>query len=88
MNRRTTAGALAAYRAAVLADPSIKGIYKRYSECLAATRGTPEEVLKVLNAAVSTGEADAGTYITLGALFEKKSLYPKAISYYNKATAA
>jgi tetratricopeptide (TPR) repeat protein len=42
-------------------------------------------VLKVLNAAVAAGEADAATYATLGIMFEKKSLYPKAISYYNKA---
>ena len=77
-------GALTAYRAAAAADPSIKGIYKRYSE-LVVPRGTPEEVIKVLTAAVTSGEADANTYIALGAIFEKKLLYPKAISYYNKA---
>jgi tetratricopeptide (TPR) repeat protein len=81
--QKDMSGALAAYRAAATADPSIKGIYKRYCE-LVATRGTPEEVQKVLGAAVSCGEADANTYITLGTIFEKKSLYPKAISYYNK----
>jgi tetratricopeptide (TPR) repeat protein len=77
-------GALSAYRAAVSADPSIKGIYKRYSEVV-ATRGTPEEVMKVMSTAVAAGEADPGAYVTLGSIFEKKLLYPKAISYYNKA---
>jgi tetratricopeptide (TPR) repeat protein len=83
-DQKDYAGALMAYRAALTADPSIKGIYKRYGECIAA-HGTPDEALKVLSAAVSAGEADAGAYISLGALFEKKLQYPKAISYYNKA---
>jgi len=77
-------GALMAYRSAHAADPGLKGFYKRYCE-LVVSRGTTEEVNSVLNAAVSAGEADANTYITLGVMFEKKNQYPKAIAAYNKA---
>jgi tetratricopeptide (TPR) repeat protein len=76
--------AFSAYHAAITADPSIKGVFKRYAE-LVVTRGAPEEVLKVLTTAVSAGEADAVTYSTLGSIYEKKLLYPKAAACYNKA---
>jgi tetratricopeptide (TPR) repeat protein len=73
-----------AYRAALAADPAIKGVYKRYSE-LVISRGTPEEVLTVLTNTVSAGEAVAQTYATLGSIYEKKSVFPKAIDFYNSA---
>jgi tetratricopeptide (TPR) repeat protein len=76
--------AFVAYRAALDADPSIKGVYKRYAE-LVISRGTPEEVLTVLTNSVNAGEADAQTYSTLGAIYEKKQLLPKAVAFYNKA---
>ncbi|HUI90867.1 MAG TPA: tetratricopeptide repeat protein [Chitinivibrionales bacterium] len=76
--------AFLAYRAALEADPNIKGVYKRYAE-LVVSRGTPEEVLTVLTNSVNAGEADAQTYSTLGSIYEKKLLLPKAIAFYNKA---
>ena len=77
-------GAFLAYRAAFAADPQIKGIFKRYGE-LVVSHGTPDEVVMVLGAAISAGEADANTYGTLGNAYEKKTFYPKAISCYNKS---
>ena len=76
--------AFLAYRTALEADPSIKGVYKRYAE-LVISRGTPEEVLTVLTNSVNAGEADAQTYSTLGSIYEKKQLLPKAVAFYNKA---
>jgi len=73
-----------AYRAALMADPTIKGVYKRYSE-LVISRGTPDEVLKVLTNAIKLGEADAQTYAALGSIYEKKEIYQQAISNYQKS---
>ncbi len=83
-DQKDQSGAYLAYRAAFSVNPHIKGIFKRYAELVVA-RGTPEEVLMVLNAAIGAGEADATMYATLGSTYEKKTFYPKAISYYNKA---
>jgi|WetSurMetagenome_2_1015567.scaffolds.fasta_scaffold00249_3 tetratricopeptide (TPR) repeat protein len=77
-------GAFLSYRAALSADPSIKGVNKKYAD-LVISRGTPDEVLAAFSKVVAAGEADASTYATLGAIYEKKLLYPKAMVNYNKA---
>jgi tetratricopeptide (TPR) repeat protein len=83
-DQKDLSGAFLAYRTTLSIDPSIKGVYKRYADLVVA-RGTPDEVLAVLTKVVSAGEADASTYATLGSIYEKKLLYPKAMANYNKA---
>jgi|WetSurMetagenome_2_1015567.scaffolds.fasta_scaffold00119_1 tetratricopeptide (TPR) repeat protein len=85
-NQKDTAGALVAYRAALKADPSIKGFYKRYCEIVMA-KGTPDEIGKALAGAVAAGEADASMYSSLGAIYQKGTQYPKAAAMYQKALA-
>ena len=46
---KNSAGALSAYRAALVADPAIKGIYKHYVELVMA-KGTPEELVSICRA--------------------------------------
>ena len=77
-------GALAAYRAALKLDPTIKGFYKRYAELVIA-KGQQEEVIKVLSGAIGSGEADVGAFTTLGMIYQKKTLYAKALEMYQKA---
>ena len=81
---KSNAGALAAYRAALAADPAIKGFYKRYVE-LVGLKGTPEELVKALTGAVAAGEADAAMYSSLGNVYQKQGAYAKAIDMYQKA---
>ncbi len=83
-DRKDLAGALKAYRKAIAADPSIKGIYKRYYE-LAASQGSAADIEAALSGADNAGEVDAAMYTQLGSIFEKKALYPKALAYYQKA---
>jgi tetratricopeptide (TPR) repeat protein len=83
-DQKDLSGAFLAYRTALSIDPSVKGVYKRYAELVVA-RGTPEEVVAVLTKLVASGEADASAYATLGSIYEKKMLYPKAMASYNKA---
>ncbi|HUI91430.1 MAG TPA: tetratricopeptide repeat protein [Chitinivibrionales bacterium] len=78
------AGALAAYRAALAADPTLKGFYKRYVELVGA-QGTSEELVKALTGAVAAGEADAAMYSSLGNVYQRQGAYPKAIDMYQKA---
>jgi tetratricopeptide (TPR) repeat protein len=77
-------GALAAYRAALAADPSLKGFYKRYVELVGA-KGTPEELVKALTGAIAAGEADAAMYNSLGGVYQKQGAWQKAIDMYQKA---
>jgi tetratricopeptide (TPR) repeat protein len=77
-------GALAAYRAALAADPTLKGFYKRYVE-LVGSNGTAEELVKALTGAMAAGEADAAMYLTLGNVYKTAANYPKAIEMYTKA---
>jgi len=63
-------GALAAYRSALAADPSLKGFYKRYVELVGA-QGTPDELVKALTGAINAQEADAAMYSSLGAVYQK-----------------
>jgi tetratricopeptide (TPR) repeat protein len=83
---KNQAGALAAYRSALAADPSLKGFYKRYVELVGA-RGTPEELVKALTGAIAAGEADAAMYGSLGNVYQKQAAYAKAIDMYQKALA-
>jgi len=68
---KNTFGALAAYRAAIVADPAIKGFYKRYVE-LVLLKGTPDELVKALTGAINAQEADAAMYSSLGAVYQKQ----------------
>ncbi|HEX7510327.1 MAG TPA: tetratricopeptide repeat protein, partial [Chitinivibrionales bacterium] len=77
-------GSLAAYGAAIKADPSIHGFYKRYCE-LAAGRLPQEQMQSILNAAVKNDEADAGMYATLGTIYQKQNACGKAIPCFQKA---
>ena len=58
-DRKEMNGAFASYRAALAADPAIKGIYKRYGE-IAMSRGLPDEEVTVfpLRQARRGGRAD------------------------------
>jgi tetratricopeptide (TPR) repeat protein len=82
--QKDTEGALRAYRKAISLDPAIKGIYKRYYE-LSVSKGSAPDIDAALSGADKTGEVDAAMYIQLGSLSEKKSLFPKALGYYQKA---
>ena len=86
-DRKDLAGSLAAYRAALRANPSIKGFYKKYVDLILKT-GTSEERTAALNGAIGAGEADAGMYIALGDLYRAASNCPKAIQMYDKALEA
>ena len=77
-------GALAAYRKAIKIDPGIKGFYKRYAEIVIA-KGQQAEVVKALTGVVSSGEADFGTYTTLGMIYQKNGSFTKAKEMYQKA---
>ena len=78
------AGALAAYRLALKADPGIRGIYKQYVE-IVMKEGTKEEIVKALTGAIAAGEADAGMYSELGGSFQAQGAYAKAIEMYQKS---
>lgn len=91
-----SATALQSYRNAIAADPAIKGFYKRYASLVMAQKPpekplpkgqkTPEEeVIEVLTAAVTAGEADEEIFTTLAEIYQKKTQYPKAIEMYQKA---
>ena len=82
--RKDLAGALRAYRKAIAADPSLKGIYKRYYE-IAVSQNAVADIEAALNGADKAGEVDGAMFAQLGAFAEKKALYPKAIVYYQKA---
>ncbi len=63
--------ALVAYRAAIKLNPAIKGFYKRYAEIVIA-KGQQEEVITALSNVIKSGEADVGTYQTLGSYLPEK----------------
>jgi tetratricopeptide (TPR) repeat protein len=77
-------GALEAYRTALKVNPSVKGFYKRYAEIVIA-KGQQDEVITTLTKVINAGEADLGTYTTLGMIFQKKKIYGKAVEMYQKA---
>ena len=84
-DRKDNAGALAAYRAVLKADPTAKGFYKKYVE-LVTKNGTRLEITSALNGAIAANEADAGMYIALGDIYKGEALCTKAIPLYNKAS--
>jgi len=77
-------GALAAYKAALIADPAIKGFFKNYV-ALVMAKGMPEETIKALKGAIAAGEADAPMFANLGTVYQKAANYPKAIEMFSKA---
>ena len=77
-------GALEAYRTALKINPSLKGFYKRYAEIVIA-KGQQDEVINALTNVIKAGEADLGTYTTLGMIFQKKKIFGKATEMYQKA---
>ncbi len=84
--RKDNAGALTAYRAALKSDPSIKGLYSRYTELVTSSGGTEEEIVAVLNGAIAAGEADAKMYIRLGEIYKNKKDFANASKMYEKAS--
>jgi len=77
-------GALAAYRKALAADPTIKGVYKRYFD-IATQKGNAADINQALTGAINAGEADAAMYAVQGDNFLKQDACPKAIQMYQKA---
>jgi len=80
---RDNAGALAAYRAALKLDPSIRGIHKRFVDLL---KDAPQaEQIAALNAAIASNEADAAMYARLGDLYRAANNCKAAIPVLEKA---
>lgn len=76
--------ALNEYRIAMKLNPAVKGIQKRYAEIVIA-KGLQDEVIDALNSLIQSGDADAGTFTTLGMIYEKKKMTTKAIELYKSA---
>ena len=83
--KKDETGALAAYRAALKADSTLKGFYKNYA-LLVLQKGTDAEKEIALKGAVATGEADARMYESLGTIYYGKGLYDNAIKMFDKAS--
>ncbi len=76
--------ALNEYRIAMKLNPAVKGIQKRYAEIVIA-KGLQDEVINALNSLIQTGDADVGTFTTMGMIYEKKKMSTKAIEMYKSA---
>ncbi len=76
--------ALSEYRIALKKNASSKGFLKRYAEIVNA-KGLQDEVINALEGLVGSNQADAGTYTTLGLIYEKKNMMPRAIEMYQNA---
>ncbi len=76
--------ALAEYRAALKLNPAAKGFLKNYAEIVIA-KGLQDEVINALSTLITSGEADVGTYMTLGLIYEKKKMNTNAIEMYHSA---
>jgi tetratricopeptide (TPR) repeat protein len=85
-DRRDRPGALAAYKAALTADPSIKGIHRRYVELVDAS-GTPAEKIAAMEGAIKAGEADTTIMIKLGGIYREQKQPAKAVPIFEKASA-
>jgi len=79
-------GSLNAYRAALKADPSIKGFYAKYSELVTSSGGKEDEIVAVLNGAIAANEADVKMYVRLGEIYVKQNNFVKASQMYEKAS--
>jgi len=77
--------ALDAFRKAVKADPSVKGIYKQYAG-IVLSKGLTDEIKTVLAGAVAAGEADAAMYTSFAAHYQKVGAWERAIAMYQKAS--
>ncbi|MDR2591763.1 MAG: tetratricopeptide repeat protein [Chitinispirillales bacterium] len=84
-DRKDEAGALAAYRAVLKADPNAKGFLKRYVG-LVMKAGNESEKMAAFAAAINANEADVGVYSQLGALHKSKGDFAKAASMYEQAS--
>jgi len=76
--------ALAAYRTALKLDPNLKGFHKRYVEIVIA-KGQTAEVITALNGVINNGDAEIGTYTTLGMIYHGRKQYKEAMEMYTKA---
>lgn len=76
--------ALSEYRIALKKNAASKGFLKRYAEIVNA-KGLQEEVINALEGIVASNQADAGTFTTLGLIYEKKNVMPRAIEMYQNA---
>ncbi|MDR0330965.1 MAG: tetratricopeptide repeat protein, partial [Chitinispirillales bacterium] len=77
-------GALDSYRTAIKLDPNIKGFHKRYAEIVIA-KGQTSEVIDALTAVIKNGDADVGTYTTLGMIYQGRKQYSDAMGMYAQA---
>ncbi len=84
-DKKDNAGALAAFKTALKADPAIKGLYKKYADLMMAQKGQETEIISVLSSAVKAGEADEEIYLTLGDIYLKQENYSQAIEMFSKS---
>lgn len=84
--KKDNAGALAAYRAVLKTDPKVKGFYKKYAELVMNSDAKDEEIVAVLNAGISAGEANFNMYKHLASIYSKKGDHVKAVGLYEKAS--
>ncbi len=82
---KDTKGALDAYRAAIKADPKIKGLYENYATILLKDKTTDKVLLPVLKAAVSANEANEEIFTAAAEIYQKQKAYSQAIEMYKKA---
>ncbi|KMQ52871.1 putative PEP-CTERM system TPR-repeat lipoprotein [Chitinispirillum alkaliphilum] len=75
---------LEAYRKAIALDPQISGFYQRYAEIVIA-KGQHDEVIMALTGVINSGDADFGTYTTLGMIYQRRDDHEKAIDMYQSA---
>jgi len=78
-------GALASYRSAVKADPSIKGMYQNYATILMKDKVPANELMPVLIAAVNANEANEAILTASGNEYQKQDNYTKAAEMYQRA---
>ena len=83
--RKDFSGAVAAFRAALKADPNIKGLFKKYAELVMTLKAPEAEVVAVLSAAVRANEASETVFSTLGDLYQKQGSFPQAIEMYQRS---
>jgi tetratricopeptide (TPR) repeat protein len=84
-DQKENTGAAAAYRAALKADPKIKGFYKKLVGLILST-AKDEELVIILNGAIDAGEADITMYTRLGEIYRKQGNSPKAVTMFEKAS--
>jgi tetratricopeptide (TPR) repeat protein len=84
-SQKDETGSLAAYRGALKANPKAKGFFEKYVS-LVSTKGTPQELMTAMSAAVAAGEATMSMYKQLGDIYYKAANYPRAIEMYEKAS--